>query len=384
MPPAEVTLADSPAKLARALEDLDDLRTVGVDVERADWDRYFRAAALIQVGGSGRVALVDPMALTAPGLEPLGAFLSARTNVLHAMENDLGPLASLGVDPPDLEDTSIAAALLGLPLGLEVLLRELLGVELGGDKAAMQRANWEARPLTEEMLTYAAGDVADLPALWDVLEQRLVEAGRLDWYRQEREAVRTQPPVEERRAWTRTKGMGRLDPVSRARLRSLWEAREDLAKATDTAPSRIASDKLLVDLAVHPPASTGELTRRGLRRAAAREWGAALLRALSGEGAASAEPSPRVAAGVRVPDEQDRAKVDQLRALRTERAQELGLDPGVLCPSRVLLGAVLRDPEDCDQLEEALGLRPWQWDQVGPVFCDALGLPAPRRAPAHG
>jgi len=248
----------------------------------------------------------------------------------------------------------------------------------------MQRANWEARPLTPAMLAYAAGDVADLPALWDVLHRRLVEAGRLDWYHQEREAVRDQPPVEQRRDWTRTKGVGRLDPISRARLRSLWEAREDLARATDTAPARIASDKLLVDLALRPPTDAGELTRRGLRRAAAREWGGALLRALSSEGAATAEPSPRVAAGVRIPDENDRAKVDLLRALRTERAQSLDIDPGVLCPSRVLLGAVLRDPGTCDQLEQALGLRPWQWEQVGPDFCDALGLPAAGKAAAHG
>jgi ribonuclease D len=376
MPPTETVLADTPAALAHALERLNGLNTVGIDVERADWDRYFRAAALIQVGGDGRVALVDPLALGAPALAPLAAFLAGRACVLHAMENDLGPLGTLGIDPPDLEDTSIAAAVLGLPLGLEYLLRELLGVELVGDKAAMQRANWEARPLTADMLTYAAGDVADLPALWRALWQRLEQAGRTSWYQQELEAVRSQPPVEERRAWTRTKGIGRLDPLARARLRSLWEAREGLARSSDTAPSRIASDKLLVDLAVRPPSNTGELTRRGLRRAAVREWGSALLRAVTladnGEGGLAQRPDgpPRL----RTPDDRDRAKVDLLRVLRTERAAELGIDPGVLCPSRVLLGAVLADPATPEELERALGLRPWQWEQLGPAFCEALEL----------
>lgn len=375
MPTTQVVLADTPEGLQRALADLDDLSTVGVDVERADWDRYWRAAALVQVGGQGRVALVDPLSLD--DLTGLADFLSRRTCVLHAMDNDLGPLASAGIEVPRLEDTSIAAAVLGLPLGLEVLLKDLLDVTLQADKAAMQRADWEARPLTPEMQAYAAGDVADLPALWDVLSERLDRAGRREWYRQELEAVRAQPPAEQRRAWTRTKGVGRLDPAAKERFRSLWTTREELARSTDTAPSRIADDKLLVDLAVRPPASTGELSRRGLRRAAVRTWGAALLEAARVLPTAVEQRRPE--RGGRPPTDADRTLADTLRAIRSERAVELGLDPGVLCPSRTLLAAVLTDPQTPDELEQALGLRPWQWEQLGDLFVEALGLEDPSR-----
>jgi len=377
MPIDAVVLADTPERLQVALADLADLPTVGVDVERADWDRYWRSAALVQVGGDGRVVLVDPLRVA--DLSPLAAFLAERTCVLHAMDNDLGPLASAGVDLPLLEDTSIAAAMLGLPLGLEVLLRDLLGVALSGDKAAMQRANWEERPLTPEMQAYAAGDVADLPALWQVLAERLKAQDRWAWYRQELEAVQRQPPAEQRRAWTRTKGIGRLDPDATDRLRSLWDTREELAQTTDTAPSRIAADKLLVDLAVRPPTSTSELVRRGLRRAAVRSWGAALLDAVGAAQAVATAPRRRSGNGGRPPTEADRQRADTLRALRSERAAEIGIDPGVLCPSRTLLGAVLSDPETPDQLREALDLRPWQWEQMGAVFCEALGLDGPGR-----
>lgn len=380
MPTHEVVLADTPERLRAALELLEDLDTVGIDVERADWDRYWRSAALIQVGGAQRVALIDPLAL--PGLDDLARLLAERTCVLHAMENDLGPLASLDIVPPVLEDTSIAAAMLGLPLGLEVLLRNLIGVELTGDKAAMQRADWEARPLTEDMLAYAAADVAGLPALWTVLHERLRTAGREEWYRQELEAVRALPPVEQRRAWTRTKGIGRLDSASKARLRSLWDARERVARTTNTAPSRIAADKLLVDLAVRPPASKGELGQRGLRRGTVRSWGATLMEALRAptETAARATRGSRTASGdherspTRAPTDHDRALVDELRAIRSERAEELGIDPGVLCPSRTLLGAVLSDPASPAELRDALRLRPWQWEQIGDRFSGALAL----------
>ncbi|MBA2530303.1 MAG: ribonuclease D, partial [Euzebyales bacterium] len=197
MPLTDLLLSDTRGSLHSALARLDHLRVVGVDVERADWDRYYRAAALVQVGGDGLVAVVDPLAL--PDLAPLDAFLRTRVAALHAMENDLEPLARLGVHPPVVQDTAIAAAMLGLPTGLEGLLRDVLGVDLAGDKQAMQRADWERRPLSERMLSYAAGDVADLPALWAVLHSRLVTAGRDSWYDQELAAVLAQPPVVRRR-----------------------------------------------------------------------------------------------------------------------------------------------------------------------------------------
>jgi ribonuclease D len=370
MPLERMILADTPETLGEGLALLDDLEVVGVDVERADWDRYYRASALIQVGGAGRVALVDPVVLE--DLSPLDSFLAERRTILHALENDLDPLANDDVRPPLVEDTAIAAAVLGLPTGLEGLLRDLLGVELGGDKAAMQRAQWEERPLTPAMLEYAAGDVADLPELWDELAARLEDAGRTGWYRQELAATLAMPSVEDRRDWSRLKGIGRLDPATRARARNLWEVREELAKSTDTAPSRILGDRVLVDLAVTPPSARGDLGRRGVRRQAARDFGDAIVEALAEvpDESLSRAPGPRG----RTPDEDDRALAEELRVLRSRRAEELGIDAGVLCPSRTLMGAVLADPSTPEEVRDALGLRPWQWEQLAGDFSEAFGF----------
>ena len=365
-------LVETPDSLLRALESLADLDQVGADVERADWDRYWRAAALLQIGGDGRVMLIDPLALTE--LEPLAEFLSTRLTVLHAMENDYGPMASLGVAPPQVEDTAIAAAMLGLPTGLETLLADLLDVHLEGDKAAMQRANWEQRPLDEDMLRYAAGDVADLPALWQELETRLEEAGRTHWYRQELDAAINLPSAPDRRDWTRTKGSGRLDPAARARLRVLWDRREELARETDTAPGRILTDKQMVELSLHPATTPAELVSRGMRRPAVREHGAALLQALADGANAAREPVPR---SHRQVSEQDRTLVDQLRVRRAKFAKALGIDSGILCPSRTLMAAVAADPEDPATLRAVLGLRPWQWEILGHDFCEILQIDGP-------
>ncbi|MGI8875798.1 MAG: HRDC domain-containing protein [Egibacteraceae bacterium] len=368
MPLEQYALVDDPGRLIAELDSLAGLDPVGVDVERADSNRYFRAAALIQVGGAGRVALIDPLALA--DLAPLEAFLTERLAVFHALENDVQPLESLGVRIGQVADTAIAAALLGLPTGLESLLFELLGVELAADKSAMQRADWEARPMEEGMLAYAAADVADLPALWADLDVRLHAAGRFDWYVEELAARLAQPAVEDRRDWRRTRGIGRLDTAALARVRALWDIRETLAKTTDTAPGRIASDKTLVDLATNPPKATRELGRRGMRRQAVRDFGDALLTALADvSDAPSAAVAPRTSR--RVTDE-DRSQADRLRVLRARRAEELGIEAGVLCPSRVLMTAVLTDPTTPEQLRAALDLRDWQWDQLADVFGEAL------------
>lgn len=375
MPLEDLTLADTPARLDTALAGLEGLSAVGVDVERSDWDRYYRAAALIQLGGDGRAVLVDPLSID--DLSGVQSFLEDRRTILHACENDLEPLAAVGLRPPQVEDTAVAAAVLGLPMGLETLLTELLGVELDGDKAAMQRADWEARPLTDAMQTYAAGDVADLPALWAALEARLEAAGRVGWYREEIAAALALPPAEARREWTRTKGTGRLSRGARARFRALWEVRERLGRDTDTAPGRIAADKVLLDLATTPPARVSELGRRGVRRQAVRQFGEELVAAVSVT--PPPEPAGETLPNGRRPTEEDRARADRLRALRADRASDLGIAAGVLCPSRTLLTALLTDPASPEELRDALGLRRWQWDQLGDAFCEALELTGPGR-----
>ena len=365
MPVDRRLFAATQDELAAALGELTDATVVGVDVERADANRYWRRPALIQLGADGVVVLVDP--LVALDLSLLDAFMHDRTVVLHAMDNDVAPLASVGVTVDVIEDTAVAAAMLGLPTGLESLLDQILDVRLDGDKQRMQRADWSTRPLTDAMLDYAAADVADLPRLWHTLHDRLVAAGRLHWYEQERNAVREQPPLEERRAWTRMRGVGRLSRHAQTRAHALWHTRETLARDTDTAPNRIISDRVLLDLANAPVDDLAKLRRAGVRRQSARRFGDELLRALR-----EATPAPPTRSRSRRFDEHDRALIDDLRTRRSRVANEIGLDPGVLCPNRALERAVASRPATVDQLCDGLDLRPWQWEVLADEFAEAL------------
>src|SRR5207249_1333987 len=68
-----------------------------------------------------------------------------------------------------LFDTRIAAQLLGEPgVGLGALLKKYFGVILNKN---LQRADWSQRPLTSEMIEYAAADTSHLPRLRDALDR---------------------------------------------------------------------------------------------------------------------------------------------------------------------------------------------------------------------
>lgn len=360
-------LVIDPGRIERELARLGD-GTVGVDVERADAARYHRHAALVQVGVAGRCVLLDGMALD--GLELLDVFLAERTTVLHASTNDVVPLATRGVRPRRLADTATAAALLGHPIGLGPLLGVLLGVELGVDKERFQRADWEARPLGEDMLAYAAGDVVHLPQLWDVLAAELDRTGRRAWYEQELEAAIAGAHADDR-DWTRVKGSTRLSPAQRAVVRRVWEVREALAREHDIAPNVLLHDDVIASLATDPPRTVAKLVQRVPRhRAVARRFGEELLAAI--EEGRSAEPEPsRGGSNGRRWTEADRAVQDAMRKRRAAIAKDLGIESGVLCPSRPLAAIAIGDPDGPDALVRLGGLRPWQAELLAEPLWDA-------------
>ncbi len=349
-----ITLVDDPFRVGAALEGLD-LPVVGVDVERADADRYFRHAALVQVGGPDACVLLDGMALDDMAL--LQAHLATRLTVLHAASNDVVPLAAKGVTPERLVDTAVAASVLGLPIGLGALLEQVLGLTIGDDKEAFQRADWAKRPIPAPMQAYAAGDVVHLPALWHALADQLDAAGRTLWFEQELTAS-LENAVTDTRDWRRVRGVGRLSARQQLIARSLWEARERVARSEDIAPNLLLHDEVIVALSIEPPRTAAQLARRARRRRRMEPEHAEHFLTIVQEAEEREPPAPD-------PDrrrwtDRDSRAFDRLRESRTRVAEVLGIQAGVLCASKNLKDAVRMDPSDAEALCDAAGLRPWQ------------------------
>jgi len=361
-----ITLIAEPDAVPEALSWID-LPVVGVDVERADADRYFRHAALVQVGGPEHCVLLDGMELD--DLGALDAFLATRTAVLHAANNDVVPLAAKGVKPPRIVDTAVAAAVLGRPTGLDPLLEEVLGLRLVAGKESFQRADWSRRPIPAPMQAYAAGDVVHLPRLWSALADELETAGRTAWFEQELVAS-LDNAMTDTRDWRRVRGVGRLAPIQQAIVQAVWTLREEIARAEDIAPNLLLHDEVILAFAVEVPRTEAQLIRRARRR-----------RRMESEHAVRFLETIRLAAE-HEPPTQDRERrrwtdadskaFDRLREARASVATRLGIDAGVLCPSKVLKDAVRADPDNADELATAAALRPWQREILSEVLWQAL------------
>ncbi|MGK5112618.1 MULTISPECIES: HRDC domain-containing protein [unclassified Geodermatophilus] len=231
---------------------------VAVDAERASGYRYGQRAYLVQLrrNGSG-TGLLDPIPL--PDLSVVQEAIADAEWVLHAANQDLPCLAEIGLVPTRIFDTELAARLAGLPrVGLGAVVESLLGYSLQKGHSA---ADWSTRPLPEEWLVYAALDVEVLVDLRDALAAVLEEQGKTEWARQEFEAILTAgPPAPKQDPWRRTSGVhGLRNRRQLGMLRSLWQARDDLARRRDVAPGRVLPDAAMVSAVQADPRTEAAL-----------------------------------------------------------------------------------------------------------------------------
>jgi ribonuclease D len=235
---------------------------VAIDAERASGYRYSQRAYLIQVRRDGAgIGLIDPLFFE--DLSALQDAIGTTEWILHAATQDLVCLAEVGLHPHALFDTELAGRLLNLPrVGLATLVEHYFGRTMAKEHSA---ADWSTRPLPDTWLEYAALDVEVLCELRDLLAVELEEAGKLEWARQEFDALLSfTGPQRREEPWRRTSGMHR----ARGRralgiVRSVWETRDAIAQQRDIAPGRILPDASIVELAVNPPQSAAEL--KGMR-----------------------------------------------------------------------------------------------------------------------
>lgn len=235
-----------------------------VDAERASGFRYSARAYLIQIKRTdGGLHLIDPIPF-GPGhplFSELNNLLNTDEVILHASTQDLPCLRELGINPVRLFDTELAGRIAGLPrVGLGPLLESIMGVLLAKEHSA---ADWSARPLPKEWLTYAALDVELLVELRNHMYALLEDAKKLPWALEEFASILKAPPAPPRvDPWRRTSGMHKIKRRDQlAVIKSLWIARDQLAAKHDIAAGKLLNDSAIVELAIAVPTSKKEFEK---------------------------------------------------------------------------------------------------------------------------
>jgi ribonuclease D len=366
---------DSAEAVERFLADLGQPRAIALDTEGASFHRFVDRIYLLQLSTERHHAVIDPLPIGTP--ERLGRMLEDRgvEVVLHDADYDLRLLRQdYGWQVNALFDTRVASQLLGLrAFGLAALLEQYFGIKL--DKKH-QRADWSMRPLSPDMLAYAAHDTRWLLDLRAKLREELERKGRWHWAQEEfARAEGTQWNAEEQgQAFLRMKGARDLNRRELARLRELVIWRDELARELDRATFRVLGNEPLLELAKSAPATPGDLLKvKGFPRAMSESRMAGILAALRrGDAVPDADLPrfPKAPRWDRDPDFDER--VARLKAVRDSAATRLDLDPGVLCSRDRLESVARKQPRALEEFEAMPELRRWQVEVLGPGFLRAL------------
>jgi ribonuclease D len=341
---------------------------------------------LLQISTRERSAIVDPLPMEPTHLEALGRLAEDRTVqvVFHDADYDLRLLhQDYRWRVTNIFDTRIAAQLVGLrAFGLAALLERYFGVKL--DKKH-QRADWSMRPLTADMLDYAAQDTRYLLDLRDRLRAELEALGRWSWAQEEFERLEgTQFAAdEEGGGFLRMKGARDLSRRELALLRELVSWRDGVAADMDRATFRVAGNEVLLEMARQAPTTKEALLAiKGAPRGMVESRGAEMLAAVRrGLAVPDAELPrfPKAPRWDRDPEFDD--KLARLKAVRDAAATRLELDPGVLFSRDRMEAVVRRAPKSVDDLADMKELRRWQIEVLGEDLVKALKKPGIPAAP---
>jgi ribonuclease D len=378
MPPANTDGAvylDQGPEVDRFLSEISDVKEIALDTEGASFHRFLDRIYLLQISTREQSAIIDPLPIGSPA--KLGQLLESKSVevVFHDADYDLRLLhQDYGWHVTNIFDTRVASQLLGIKsFGLAALLEQFFDVKL--DKKH-QRADWSMRPLTPDMLAYAAQDTRFLLQLKDHMSSELKRRGRLHWAEEEfarLEGTRWEAE-ESMEGFLRLKGARDLSRRELAVLREVANWRDTVAAQLDRATFRVMGNEVMFEIARRAPKNTAELGAiKGMPKGMLDRAGADIIAAVRHGMEAPEADLPKFPKGQRWNKDRDfDEKVTRLKSVRDAAAARLELDPGVLCSRERLENVARSGAKTVADLAAVPDLRRWQIEEMGEGFVRAL------------
>src|SRR6266849_4876119 len=378
MPPANTDGAlylDKRSEVDRFLSEISDVKELALDTEGASFHRFLDRIYLLQISTRKHSAIIDPLPIGSPA--KLGQLLQSKAVevVFHDADYDLRLLhQDYAWHVTNIFDTRVASQLLGIKsFGLAALLDQYFDVKL--DKKH-QRADWSMRPLTADMLEYAAQDTRYLLQLKDQMKGELERRGRLHWAEEEFARLEgTRWELEESmEGFLRLKGARDLSRRELAVLREIANWRDTVAAQLDRATFRVMGNEALFEIARRAPKNAAELGAiKGMPKGMIERAGADIISAIRRGMEAPEAELPKFPKGQRWNKDRDfDDKVARLKLVRDAAATRLDLDPGVLCSRERLENVARTGAKTIEDLASVPDLRRWQIEEMGEGFLRAL------------
>lgn len=348
---------------------------IALDIEGDSMFHYQEKVCLIQMAANGQTVVIDP--LTVKDLSPIKPVLANADvpKVIHGADYDIRSIyRDFGITIANLFDTQLASMYMGwTETSLEAVVARHFGVELN---KKYQKKNWSRRPLPEDMVAYAASDVAYLIPLALHLTRELERLGRLQWVTEEcRLLCGVRPPKNnDGPMFLKFKGAGRLEPRQLAVLEALLQMRNAIARQKDRPLFKVISNTALKKIALAIPTSMKQLKACGaLSDKQYDMYAKAVMEAVRNarrmpKGQLPIYPRQR---SPRVPRKAP-ARVKALRAWRDAKADELDLNAALLLNRALIKAIAIENPATTTALAKVDGIHQWQVDAFGDDIVEIL------------
>ncbi|OQY60090.1 MAG: hypothetical protein B6245_03225 [Desulfobacteraceae bacterium 4572_88] len=366
---------DTESKLKDFAKTLEGEADIAADLEADSMYHFKEKVCLLQMATPKANVIIDPLQVR--DLSPLIPFFKRHDirKILHGADYDIRSLhRDFSIEINNLFDTQIACRFLGYrETGLEAVLQRRFSITL--DKK-YQRKNWSQRPLPADMMEYAAKDAIYLVSLANALEKELEAKGRVSWVHEECDEL-TKVRAETSNGnllCLRFKGAGRLRPRRLGILESLLHFRQDIAEKKDRPVFKILGNDSLLGISKLKPVSLRELERtKTLSRKQVNMYGDGLVECVR---TALEIPEkdlpvyPRKKGPVLSPKVP--ARVNSLKRWRNMKAQELEMDPALICNKLLLTMIAIKNPRDTESLKAVREMKNWQQETFGEEIVDVL------------
>jgi ribonuclease D len=375
-----VTDAES---LAQAIDIWTAAGIIGVDTEANSFFAYHERLCLMQVSTDRQDWIIDPFAL-GDDMQIMSPLLANPDiiKIFHAAEFDLMIIKKdMGVEVKGIFDTQVAMTFLRhQKTGLAALIESYYGIKLSKDE---QRSNWGERPLSDKQIAYARIDTHFLVDVYGKLipeleEKNMMGAAYGEFDRQMSDIL--MPATANPDRYLKLKGAKTLNPSQLAKLKALFEWREEGASKRDVPPFKVMSNPGLIGIAEVNPRTTKELAEiKGVGWKIAKRAGDKIFNLLGVvEGQTIDLQVKKVSKEERLARQIRRDNTDALKAWRTAAAGALDLPSERLIHRRQLEQIAAALPVTSKELNKVVQLNDWQREQFEASLLSTLeGLPRP-------
>ena len=356
------------SELGRFAQQLKKQQIIGVDLEADSMYHFREKVCLIQIAIRRTTAVIDPLQIN--NLSVLKPIFKRNDilKVFHGADYDIRSLyRDFKINVNNLFDTELACRFLGLKeTGLEAVLKKRYNVRL--DKK-YQRKDWSKRPLPQEMIAYAAQDVRYLIPLAKSLQQELKNRRRLSWVEEEcRHLSRVRPASNNSvPLFVGFKGAGKLGPRGLAVLEELLQMRQKIAQQQDKPLFRIIGNKSLLKLAETRPPNISKLRDSDtLGSKQIDRYGKSIVAAVTRALQIAPHDLPRYprTTAPMVPAIVAK-RVKELRIWRDRKAQQLQVDPAIICTKALISALAVQKPAAMSSLSKMKEIKAWQVTEFG-------------------